>query len=584
MLTTPGSHKLRPLGAVELFSLGRHKLGTYYSVSAYAQLQPIPSSRATEQIFLDSLEIAITKTFWRSGNLRVCIIDDEEGKSWFTTLNMEGREGGCVEVGVRVYPAGWSVEPCLESEAERAFDVRGVLWRVWVLPLKSEAETEGGHATVSWVVGISLMHSMGDGKSVGYVVNAVVQELLASGVPGLTSAAAPPLPSPTSTPNDNTLLVDRTQIYDFAVSIPYDPSKDCHLLTGKALSPTAVKAIPNTRPPLRLLLWEVLTQLILPTFLRPKATYWAGFRTLTQDEIQRVDGITHPTKILSVALENFTVQKIVARARERKTTVHGVLLASLVMALDAHKSDLNSKSERVKVEIRSAVDVRPNTNVDICKGPSIADIVSGATLSFWLPLVKSHPVMRGAMKIWPWRWTWRWPWSSTSSQSSQWLSSHVDDGYSCQNLYSFAADINVSLRKRINPGCLHLIGLMEYVKDWIKYFKDQKATKPNGRMLSVAISNLGVWDTRPAEDETTRTLLVAANEDEKRKLWRSSVLRVGFSQSHDLTGAVFQLSVVTLGDGGEMTIISSFREDVVSRSEMKILVGTMVSILCQSLQ
>ncbi|CAF3579938.1 unnamed protein product, partial [Rotaria sp. Silwood2] len=95
--------------------------------------------------------------------------------------------------------------------------------------------------------------------------------------------------------------------------------------------------------------------------------------------------------------------------------------------------------------------------------------------------------------------------------------------------WSLARQIKEQINQEIEYSVLSLIHALKFISNWDQFLIDQRKTLPNGFQHSVDISNILRWSFKTTNPS-----------------WK--ILHGGFTQSANVVGSVFLLSLVTVND------------------------------------
>lgn len=102
-----------------------------------------------------------------------------------------------------------------------------------------------------------------------------------------------------------------------------------------------------------------------------------------------------------------------------------------------------------------------------------------------------------------------------------------------------AREIKEQINRELQQSALPLIQSLKFVSNWTKFLEDQRKTLPNGYSSSVDISNILQWSCQSNNPQ-----------------WK--ILHGGFTQSANIAGSAFAISVVTVN--GILKVYISFQE------------------------
>ncbi|KAK9760788.1 hypothetical protein K7432_014822 [Basidiobolus ranarum] len=395
--------ELRSTGPLENCSVSRHLEDFYFGVTSFVKLSS-PASKMTRSLLYGRLEEAVKVAFWSNFNFRTTI-DFSSGKFLFLSP-------GGTQIDVTWYERREenAVDKAVEAEVNKKFPDDRPLWRVWVVASDVEFET--------FEIGVTVHHAFADGLSSATLLKTFIRAFLASEKEGIS-------------------------LSESTVIIGYDPLTDTKV---NELSHSIQAILPNSKPPVGVLLKERDTETPLHKSLSPQDMYWSGTRDLDLEAIRRISAKPkqYPTKIKSFSI---SLDSLSQKCKLYGTTIHGALSTAAIFATHVLKPTQPLK-------FATPINLRPHCDPPL-PNDSIGVYVSEISTIHALPEEKLY-----LEEFWP-----------------------------------TAIKFKEQLKSSLEPA-IHAIRLMEYVADsrLLLHTEREALVHVNGRRGSLEISNLGKQD------------------------------------------------------------------------------------------
>lgn len=459
----------RAVGNMERYSVSRHNALTYIGIASYLTFSA-PGGVFDRAALEPVLEKAIQATALRHGNLRMALPDPRAPKPVFSRWSETSSHSGKTVPTPRFVEAG-DVLRVLEAELKTPFPVEsGPLWRVTVVGVP-------GQSLFHLVVAVH--HATADGKS-----SMVILQSLARALAGASDAG---------------------EQFD---------------------SQPVEKICKGVYVPLKVLLWEVFENLLLPSFLRPLVApkdYFAGSRQLPADSPTFSTEPRTPETIVATNLDILELSQselasLLAACKRNGTTLQGALMAAVGQAIATKLAQ-----KPTKIRIGSPVCLRSDSGV-----PENEVAVCVSSTDFDTRIKPDHP--------------------------------------SSQTFWKLANDARQSVIKGKAGPARHTLALLGYVGDDFDGFilKAGMGT-PNRKSATCEVSNAMSWNNLPQAKIGASTWTVESG---------------GFSQCASPFGCMIYFSVVSVE--GKLTMIGSIRDDgLVERSELREVLDEVKSLLLE---
>ncbi len=465
---------------MERYSVSRHNALFYIGIASYLTFQSTKGSfdrNSLEPV----LVAAIEHTVARHSNLRKCLVDRTGPKPQWKDVPNES-----TYLPKPRWVTGSDVLTVLGEELRTPFDVDGgEFWRVTMV-----GEEKEFHLV------ISAHHGICDGKS-SMVILKTLAKYLALGTKEAMAA-------------------------DFALG---EGKSFVALGEGKSFVSLPVETIcKGVKVPLRVLLWEVFENLLLPSFLRPYVSPKDYFSGSTLLPLESPTFTTEPftpdtlpaTKLASLDLSHDELKAVLAASKLNKTTLQGTLVSAAAQAIATILAQSPSK-----IKVSSPVCLRSESGV------SESEVVVCI--------------------------------SSTDFETKLGPSTPAPDAF-----WKTARDARDSVIKGKASSALYTLALLGYIGDDFDSF--------------VLKSNLGVRNRKSASCEVSNAMAWSGFAPVQLEGSEWKVVGGGFSQSSSPMGSVINMSTVSVE--GELKIVAGTRDDgLVSGEELEKVMNEMKRLL-----
>ncbi|KAF9550022.1 hypothetical protein EC957_002083 [Mortierella hygrophila] len=458
---------VRKVGNVERYSLARANVKIYINVVVGARLHEQPKSGSTppprnHAQWVQLLTGPLTWLIQEHPNLSVVIGDHLSGTPVF--LQMPSVDLSRI-IRVTSVDRQVDINAVLEDEHQAHFDTGSTevpLWRIVVVEVKEDG---------SFYLCYCYQHSIGDGRAGLGLVDQLIERL------NIQAAT------------------DEPQNLPSVVVIP----------SAVRPMPDNLEAIVDCAPSLGVLVKGAVMSLLLPAFVKRalEKKYWSG-------EFDATLKVPNETQVVAMYLTKEETAQVVQAAKDRKTTVHVILLAASAFA--------------TKLVFLS------NPAGDNHQGPTTTkDAMNFTTPCTLRPIIGAPltPYVQG---------------NYTSEIASKNVKIKLETGF---------WDVAQRFRKQLvaetsKPKNLYgYIGLLAYLPKeqggWEKFLCEQVEKEQHGREATLQISNLGVGLKQPADSPVGFKVLDAM-----------------FSQSSSITAAALTFNAVTAN--GVLLVTSTWQK------------------------